>query len=229
MEMYCLQIVLPETRSVHYRGQGQFQDVVDADRPDVEDSLITVYSKGGCTERILLSSTGELFGFDYVARLSFLHASDLRNMPYWGIDLESSVETAGDQVGEMLDRGHICHSICIRYIGVHAESGIDVGYGVFAEKDIEKGSFIGEYVGVVFQSSSTSSSCYALNYPCKTGGYVVDSNDTGNIIRMVNHSENHNCNFQNIFHDSLMHAICVSIICFCNQSTSIVLTCTCKV
>jgi SET domain-containing protein len=62
----------------------------------------------------------------------------------------------------------------------------------------------------VFQSSSESDSCYALNYPCKVGGYVIDSNESGNIIRMVNHSDNFNSSFQNVFHDNLVHVICVS-------------------
>lgn len=208
--MYCLQTILPEYRRVRYTGCGRILDLSDADFTPAEDRHITVYDKDGSTDRILLSLTGELFGFDYVHRLMFLHASDLRNIPYWGIDLESTVEVAGKEMAEMLDRGHICDSVSIRHIGVHGESGIDIGYGMFAEEDISKGTFIGEYVGVVLQSSTTSSSCYALNYPCREGGYVIDSKETGNIMRMVNHSDNHNSIFQNIYHDNLVHVICVS-------------------
>lgn len=208
--MYCLQTILPKDRNVRYTGLGQIQNLSDDDITAVEDRFITVYNKDGSIDRIHVGMTGETFGFDYVHRLVFLHSSDLRNVPYWGIDLESSVEVAGDHMAEMLDTGHISDSISIRYIGVHETSGIDIGYGVFAETDIEKGTLIGEYVGVVFQASKESSSCYALNYPCKVGGYVIDSNETGNIIRMVNHSDNHNSSFRNIFHDHLVHVICVS-------------------
>lgn len=176
----------------------------------VAEQYITVHMSDGTSSRIPLLQTSDMFNFDYLPRLAFLHASDLRNEPFWGIDLESSVMPVGDDVGRMLDNGYISESICIRHIGVLGDSGIDVGYGVFAEVDIKKGSFIGEYVGVVFQSSSESDSCYALNYPCKVGGYVIDSNESGNIIRMVNHSDNFNSSFQNVFHDNLVHVICVS-------------------
>jgi hypothetical protein len=226
--MYCLQTILPNNRSVRYNGLGQIQVLAEDDVTNIEDFLITVYDKDGSIGHILLSATGEKFGFDYIHRLAFLHSTDLRNIPYWGIDLESSVALAEADMGDMLDRGHINSSISIRYIGVLGDSGVDVGYGIFAEEEIKMGTLIGEYVGVVFQASTSSSSCYALNYPCKVGGYVIDSNETGNIIRMVNHSDNHNSSFQNIFHDNMMHVICVShalvclfvcsFMCVCAQS-----------
>lgn len=208
--MYCLQTILPNDQWVRYGGLGQIEILQDVDVPAAADSYITVHNKDGSSDRILLSLTGEIFNFDYIHRLTFLHSGDLRNAPYWSIDFDSTLPVAGKGIGDLLDTGHICESICIRHVGVLDDSGIDVGYGIFAEKDILKGTFIGEYVGVVSEASATSSSCYALNYPCKMGGYTIDSNDTGNIIRMINHSNNHNSCFQNVVHDNLVHVICVS-------------------
>lgn len=208
--MYCLQILLPVESEVRYKGVGEIQHLKEEEIVPVDDQFLTVHDDKGKSHHVCLSDTAEIFGFQYMHRLAFLHAADLRNIPFWGIDLDSNISEAEDEVGELLDRAHVCESICIKYIGVIGDSGIDVGYGVFADKDIKQGTFIGEYVGIVFQSSTLSESCYALNYPCKEGGYVIDSNEVGNILRMVNHSDDFNCSFQNVFHDNLVHVICVS-------------------
>ena len=208
--MYCLQTILPEPRQVRYIGGGKIEILNENDVIEADDNFIAVYDKNGAIDNMPLKATGARFGFEYSPRLTFLHCKDLRNIPYWGLDTESNLEIAGDELGGLIDRGHINSLLDIRHIGVVGNSGIDVGYGVYAADDIKAGTFLGEYVGVVMQTPPDSSSCYALNYPCKVGGYVIDSNDTGNIIRMINHSDNYNSSFRSVLHDSLIHVICVS-------------------
>ena len=205
---------MPEERTVIYTDNGSVKDVhvsdTDMDTGKSFDNIINVYNNDGTKESLRLSRIGEKFGFIYESRLVFLHSSDLRNMLFWGIDIEDDIIKANKEVGDMLDRGYINESICIRHVGVVGDDGVDVGFGIFAENTIKEGAIIGEYVGVVWKCPSCSNSCYALDYPSKDGGYMIDALEMGNVIRMINHSEKFNCTFKSYSHNNMIHIICVS-------------------
>ena len=69
-----------------------------------------------------------------------------------------------------------------------------LGYGVFADEDLEKDSFVGEYVGIVRPLCRIYSkeNEYCFHYPTKFWSMeylVIDSLKVGNELRFVNHSD----------------------------------------
>ena len=82
-------------------------------------------------------------------------------------------------------------------IEAHYQAPVDVhyindqiGYGVFALKNIQPGQMIGEYTGIVRRvnfSKQGSDYDYAWGFP-KPTKYLVDAKDAGNDMRFINHS-----------------------------------------
>ena len=69
-----------------------------------------------------------------------------------------------------------------------------LGYGLFADAEIEEGEFIGEYTGLVRQLSrfKPEPNDYCFHYPNKWFSLhyrVVDAQNEGNLMRFMNHSE----------------------------------------
>jgi len=72
-----------------------------------------------------------------------------------------------------------------------------MGYGVFADNDIEKDAFIGEYAGVVrrLYRNHPDHNAYCFHYPTKLWSlnyYTIDAKNQGNITRFINHSDQPN-------------------------------------
>jgi len=87
--------------------------------------------------------------------------------------------------------------------------GDEIGYGIFAEKDLYEDDFIGVYTGVVQDRASTQNKDYAWQYPTLTDdGYtmVVDGSTKGNELRFINDGVNPNCVVRYIIgKDNLWH------------------------
>ena len=74
--------------------------------------------------------------------------------------------------------------------------GDDVGYGIFAEKDLLEDDFIGVYTGSIQDRTLVGSKDYAWLYPIKTenGDAVsLDGYWQGNELRFINDGVNPNC------------------------------------
>jgi hypothetical protein len=155
-----------------------------------------------------LNEIGLRFGFVYSPRLVFIHEKELRNYYSWGFDREACSFTAAElDIENLLDRGGLTDGLCVGHVG--EVDGVDVGYGLFTEIDIRKGTVIGEYVGIV-SSLSGSSSAYAFNYPSTDGGYTVEAVEYGNLMRFMNHSDNPNCAYHTVYHEGIAHLVAVS-------------------
>ena len=127
-----------------------------------------------------LHQLGEYFGFEYSPFLHYLHESSLRNYSYWGLDCDALLLNTLDEkdISESLSIGKIHPHVYLQEIG--EINGINVGFGVFAARSIPCHEFIGEYVGVVMESSTAISSCsYSLNYPSADKSYVVSAKEIG--------------------------------------------------
>lgn len=79
-----------------------------------------------------------------------------------------------------------------------------LGYGVFAEQDIPRFSFLGEYVGLVRRKSfySFKKNLYLMRYPTlfiNEREYVIDASKAGNHTRFINHSYNPNLEIESVF------------------------------
>jgi hypothetical protein len=168
----------------------------------------------------MLQNLGEYFGFEYSPFLQYLHESCLRNYSHWGLDPDAPLlNPFQEDVSEDLIYGKIHEGVYLREIGIVC--GIDVGYGVFASAPIRMNELIGEYVGVVMESSTTSSSSYCLNYPAADRSFVINAREIGNLIRFVNHSPTPNSSFQPFMFEGIVHVLCVRSPCICLSSPSV--------
>lgn len=71
----------------------------------------------------------------------------------------------------------------------------DIGYGLFSKKTIEKGSYIGEYVGEIIQPLKGQDPSYQMKYILDTingQALIIDAKKKGNLLRFANHEENGN-------------------------------------
>lgn len=170
-------------------------------------------------KNIMLLNLGEYFNFHYTSYLQFLHESLLRNYIYWGLDEQSSLpiiennidndnSNSNSELQRKLICGEISEKIYLRQIGY--VNNIDVGYGVYASEIINSNKFIGEYTGVIMESTfGTENSNYSLNYPSADKSFLIDASEFGNIIRFVNHSSKPNTEFRSVLHQGIVHVLCV--------------------
>jgi hypothetical protein len=176
-----------------------------------KDTHKVEYVKSG-GERVELSheEVGAKFSFEYVERIVFLHERDLRSCIFQCIE-------RNDQCAEWLHamRSHlqanITHpGVSLRHIG--EVDGVDYGHGVFTEEFVSKGTYIGEYVGLVSSVSETVTrdNHYNFQYPSCDGGLEINGREFGNLMRFINHSTSPNAEFRAISLDDIMHIICVS-------------------
>lgn len=94
----------------------------------------------------------------------------------------------------------------------------EIGYGVFAEEDIEACSYAGEYTGVLRRNDMrryfTPIHHYGFQYPLLDDlgrNYLIDAEKQGNITRFYNHSEKPNLKPAYALVDGIYHAIFISI------------------
>lgn len=90
----------------------------------------------------------------------------------------------------------------------------EVGYGVFANNDIESGDFIGEFTGVIKKDDDIDDTTWAWSYPSdeykdelKIPKAAVDAKWQGNGMRFVNHSDNENVGVTRAFVDGFFRTI----------------------
>ncbi len=92
-----------------------------------------------------------------------------------------------------------------------------LGYGLFAEKPIKEGEFIGEYCGVVQRSGffQAGKSCeYAMRYPKLSFGfkrYMYDAGKWGNELRFANHSYSPNLQPVIALENGLCHPVLIAL------------------
>ncbi|MCF7853005.1 MAG: SET domain-containing protein-lysine N-methyltransferase [Simkaniaceae bacterium] len=91
----------------------------------------------------------------------------------------------GKQYGSHIASAYI-PQVSVRYISEQ------IGHGLFAEEEIKKGSFVGEYTGIVRRNPPypVIFSDYAYEYPVPDliGRSFVTDAIAGNLTRFINHS-----------------------------------------
>lgn len=91
----------------------------------------------------------------------------------------------------------------------------ELGYGLFAGKDLPSGAFVGEYTGIVrrlFRWNSDSNA-YCLHYPTRFWSlkyYAIDALNEGNLTRFINHSDTPNLQPLCTVEQGLLHQIFVT-------------------
>ena len=115
-----------------------------------------------------------------------------RRMPYWRRNREE-FETLATRYGADISYGRMAR-VSVR------PAGPGRGLGLFAAADLEEGTFIGEYAGLIRRAGSTRpvpvpgggyASDFAWGYPRLrriSPALEVDARTAGNALRFVNHS-----------------------------------------
>lgn len=85
-----------------------------------------------------------------------------------------------------------------------------IGYGLFTEKTLYEGEFIGEYAGMVMKLdlSSKLDTTYLLHYPTRFFSldmYVIDASRVSNLNRFINHSNIPNLRPEFLLDRGLLH------------------------
>jgi len=147
-------------------------------------------------EKLTEDAFYKYFSVTYLAHLRFSSYEALlkyqANCPIlakrtaWGIENRALSEQFKDE----MQAGYVA-DVSVRFIDPV------LGYGVFADKDIPKGAYIGEFTGIVRQLSRKNPEIneYCFHLPTRFFSwnyYVVDAQDYGNEIRFVNHSDTPN-------------------------------------
>ena len=200
--MYLFYCALPHDRYVYI----QENKIVEASAGD--DTSFTLCQRyveyvdeSQTSHWLTLEALGHRLNFHYTPFLLCLHEKELRGLLFVKINISEFPSSRELDFHEKLDTGYISPPFLVRYINS------TVGNGLYCSEDCSSGLFIGEYVGLL---SSSSSSSYSLLYPTMTDGYDINASIYGNIIRFVNHSESPNARFQCVAHDELVHIVCVS-------------------
>ena len=87
-----------------------------------------------------------------------------------------------------------------------------VGYGLFTQEDIPKGSYVGEYTGIVRKNNYHDFNDYLYKYPVLDNikrNYVIDAS-SGSLTRFINHSFHPNLQPIHIFYDGFYHLIFIA-------------------
>ncbi|CAE7271879.1 ppiC [Symbiodinium sp. KB8] len=120
-------------------------------------------------------------------------------------DVPSSVDAGCD---EMLRCGDFLYeSVFVRRIGV--VDGVDIGLGLFTRRAVAKGTFLGEYVGVMTRRTCEEDGVYGFSLPVVDPDLVVDAKKFGNLCRLINHSDDDwNAELMSVHHEGLLHVMC---------------------
>lgn len=87
-----------------------------------------------------------------------------------------------------------------------------IGYGVFTNRAIPTGSFVGEYTGLLRKRRFWGrwKNLYCFDYTIgerKSTSLVIDCQDSGNHTRFINHSDHPNLELVSVYCDERIHVI----------------------
>lgn len=218
--MYFVNCLLPNDRNLFIKDKIVLYYDTISDRNDNSNSRIitiktvTLVDHDQIKKEVSIDEFSSIFNFIYSTKLVFLHEKDFRLIPFLSYEVNELVHSSDEQLIECLStevftkirEGFEFEHLSIQYVSSC------VGYGLFSLVDIEVGTFIGEYTGLVYSSSPTTNeqlNDYAIQYPILDGGFQIDAKEYGNITRFINHSDEDNSMFVPVNDDSLPHIICV--------------------
>ncbi len=153
--------------------------------------------------------------FTYVAQIAFETPEDKeeireRGMQKWKKgDVSVEAQELGQKFKEKIEAAYI-PKVSVRWV---SEA---VGYGLFAEEDIETGSYVGEYTGIVRKNDRRyieplNNYCYEYPVPDYIGrSFVIDATQ-GCLTRFINHSSKPNLKPIHVFCDGFYHLIFLAI------------------
>lgn len=196
--IYCL---LPNGRYMQIFDKV-LTAVDDEEREGLQRFSVDIVLKDGSRTRCTGDDIGAALGFIFISSIHFLHESDLRSSMTWALDLCPS-DCTSESFLNMLVQGEHHPEVSIRFVSDA------VGYGLYADSFIPAHTYIGEYLGII-HTTAKAINAYSLSYPSVEGNYQLDASEYGGIIRFVNHESQPNCEFINIWHESILHVCCIT-------------------
>ncbi len=150
---------------------------------------------------------GRLLNFTYHTRIYFRSFSFLSKVirHIQAVPIEEEAIRLGLEYREKIVLGSLL-LVEVRWI----ES--IMGFGLFAQEKMNRGEFIGEYVGEIVLHSALDYSDYYYRYPALDQSgipFKIDARD-GNIIRFVNHSKKFNACMHRAYVAPFYHQILIA-------------------
>lgn len=153
------------------------------------------------------------FGVRYTSYLYFPNYEVLkeviRNRP-WILRTRLASENweLGERYQNELNQGYVADLI-IQWINDA------IGYGIIANRDFPKGTFIGEYTGMVrrLHRFHKDSNPYCMHYPTRFWSlnyFITDALKVGNELRFINHSAEPNIEPQCAIDRGILHSIFIT-------------------
>ena len=202
MSTYNIHCILPCGRYGRFDDERSAVVFVENAPASINATTFQYVDEKGAIVNLTIEQIEESFHFEYTPYLEYLHERDLRNYAMWAVQ-ECLPSSDALHIATLLNTAFIHNAVVLRH------AGENVGHGLFVQdsKIIEKDMLIGEYTGVVSQSSVPCS--YSMNYPSTDGGYEIRALERGNIIRFVNHCASPNAVFKPVEHEGIVHIACV--------------------
>lgn len=151
----------------------------------------------------------EISGMTYLGELGFRSRSSYERVKRLTLKtvaegrISHRAHWLGQYYEELLDRGAV-NDVLIRWVDDKMQ------YGLFAEKDLPRHAYIGEYTGLVKACTIVTGEVneYCFRYPLYDQWfiiYTIDAKMHGNEISFINHSNTPNCEAVAVFHGDLFH------------------------
>jgi uncharacterized protein len=157
----------------------------------------------------------KLPSFKYLAAIAFESTEDKEDILARGLaklqckQVKTEALELGRKFKDKVENGFI-PAVSVRWIDER------IGHGLFAEELIEKGSYCGEYTGIVRRNDRRyfepmNNYCYEYPVLDEIGrSFVVDATQ-GNLTRFINHSSEPNLRPVHVFADGFYHLIFIAL------------------
>jgi hypothetical protein len=183
--------------------------------PPINRTFKVVPQGSNEVKRLHLKEFEEFFGVRYLHHLKFFSYDDfkkvVRSCPRLVRDGDSGTEMRElyEKHSDKLSRGVVA-DVTIRWVDD------SVGYGLFADRPLKKGDFVGEYCGTMMLKSLLyrQYGTYCMSYPKLSFGisyFTLDAEKGGNEMRFANHNYTPNMQATAALDRGLNHCILIAV------------------
>lgn len=157
----------------------------------------------------------KLISFKYLPQIAFETAFDQEEVRSKGFkkwknnQISKEVINLGNQFIKNIAQAYIPY-VSVRWINSRVE------YGLFAEENLTRGSYVGEYTGIVRRNDRRhfeplNNYCYEYPIADEIGrNFVIDATQ-GHLTRFINHSFTPNLKSVYAFYDGFFHLIFLAL------------------
>lgn len=187
------------------------QSCVQILHPNATRVVKVVFSGEEILSKCSLDQFEKAFNVKYLSHLHFASYAQLqktiRNCPW--ILLKSVWGEENRKLGKLyqkqLEKGSVA-DVTIKWIDPQ------IGYGVFCNHELPRGTYVGEYTGVVRQLKrlKPDHNAYCFHYPTRFWSwnyFMIDALREGNEMRFINHSEQPNLEPKCLVDRGLLHLV----------------------